>query len=209
MGKYSHGPLCLTHQHWVDQVIAAGSFGVHCTEAAEAHHKISMRLTSNRVRHLRQMRTQASMLSYLRRHVLFTTLLKEQSPPTRTTSKRSPPPDGLVQLLLVQTVNRHAGRKPCTMGNNLHEVRNQQRFLHPEVRLARVELMDLVCDRLGLSKSRSTYRQMNDLDWQIGQKLNMPCGTFWATDTRYTLCKCPCAVTNMSSCSYECVLVQL
>ena len=72
------------------------------------------------------------------------------------------------------------------MGLNLHEVRNQQRFLHPEVRLARVELMDLLCDRLGLPKSRATYRHMNKLDWTIGQKLIMPRGTYWATDTRYT-----------------------
>ena len=79
MGKYSHGPYSLTHHHWVEQVIAAGSFGVHCTEAAEAHHKISMRLTAHRVRHLRQNLTQASMLAYLLRHILFTTLLEEQS----------------------------------------------------------------------------------------------------------------------------------
>ena len=161
MGNYSHGTFALTHHHWVEQVVSAGSFGVHCTEAAEAHHKISMRLTANRVRHLRQNRTQASMLSYLLRHVLFTTLLQEQTRPTPATSKRSTPPEGIVQLPLVTTVCPRAGRKPCTMGLNLHEVRNQQRFLHPEVRLARVELMDLLCDRLGLPKSRATYRHMN------------------------------------------------
>ena len=186
MGKYSHGPYSLTHHHWVEQVIAAGSFGVHCTEAAEAHHKISMRLAANRVRHLRQNQTQGSMLSYLRRHVLFSTLLQDQSCPTPAPSKSCTPTCGIVQLPLVTTACPRAGRKPCTMGFNLHEVRNQQRFIHPEVRLARVELMDLLCDRLGLPKSRATYRRMNQLEWKLGQKLIMPHGTYWATDTRYT-----------------------
>ena len=178
--KYSHGPLCLTHHHWMEQVIAAGSFSVHCTEAAESHHKLSMRLTSNRVRHLRQNQTQASMLLYLLRHVLFTTMLQQQSRRTPARSKSYTPPNGIVQLTLV------ASKKPWSMGINLHEVRNQQRFIHAEVRLARVELMDLLCDRLGLPKSRGTYRHMNILQWTLGQKLIMPSATYWATDTRYT-----------------------
>ena len=75
------------------------------------------------------------------------------------------------------------------MGDQLHEIGHQERFLHPEVRIARVELMDLVCDRLGLSKSRSSYRLLNRLKWKFGQKLTTTSNaTFWATDSRYS---CP------------------
>ena len=27
-GKYSHGDMCLTHQHWVDAIISTGAFAV-------------------------------------------------------------------------------------------------------------------------------------------------------------------------------------
>lgn len=50
MGFYTRGSVGLSHQHWVDQVISAGSFSLHCTQAAEAYHKLCMRLPSERVR---------------------------------------------------------------------------------------------------------------------------------------------------------------
>jgi hypothetical protein len=184
LGKYSHGSIGLTHQHWVEQVISAGSFGVHCTEAAEAHHKLSMRLSSNRVRHSRQNLTQSAMLKYLLRHYLFDSLFNEMPPP-RTFRRRKTPAtaDSIrVPLQLVNTQGRHV----VHMGLDLHEVRNQIRFIHPEVRLARVELMDLLCDRLDLAKTRATYRLLNDLEWNFGQKLVRSNVTFWATDSQYT-----------------------
>ena len=64
-GFYSHGHYCYTHQHWVDQVISAGGFNVHCTQAAEASHKLNMHLASKRVRHLDANRTQDYMLKYM------------------------------------------------------------------------------------------------------------------------------------------------
>ena len=107
LGKYSHGSLSLVHQHWVQQVISSGSFAVHCTEAAEAHHKTSMRLSSNRVRHSRPNRTQNSMLKYLLRHLLFESLIDEQPvPPTR---QRQPPTTPLVQLPLPLINTGHDG----------------------------------------------------------------------------------------------------
>ena len=39
VGKFTHGDFNLTHQHWVLQIVNSGYFGVHDTEAAEAHHK--------------------------------------------------------------------------------------------------------------------------------------------------------------------------
>ena len=51
LGKYSHGKFCLPHQHHVEQVISAGGFNVHDTEASEAVHKLCMRLPAQRVKH--------------------------------------------------------------------------------------------------------------------------------------------------------------
>lgn len=191
LGKYSHGSICLVHQHWVEQVISAGSFGVHCTEAAEAHHKTSMRLSSNRVRHSRPNRTQHAMLKYLLRHFLFESLRFEQPvPPTRQRQTRT---THLVQVPL-PPVTTQQGERVVRMGRDLHETRNQMRFIHPEVRLARVELMDLFCGKLGLTKTRQSYRLLNRLKWTFAQKLVMPNATFWATDSQYS-----CATSEHAS----------
>ena len=71
LGKFSHGNYGLVHQHWVEQIISSGSFAVHNTEAAEANHKICMRLASLRVRHLHAAKTKSYMLKYLCWHDLF------------------------------------------------------------------------------------------------------------------------------------------
>ena len=31
LGKYSHKDIGLSHHHWVEHVVSAGSFNVHCT----------------------------------------------------------------------------------------------------------------------------------------------------------------------------------
>lgn len=181
LGKFSHGSICLSHQHWVEQVISAGSFGVHCTEAAEAKHKTCMRLASQRVRHFRENLTQKSMLNYLRRHSVFESMVQLQTP-TPVTNKRRCPEGVSVQLPL-----------RCLMGQDLESVQRQQQFIHAEVRLARVELLDLLCDRLGLAKTRRTYSCMNGLQWDFGQKLVSPRSTYWSTDTQYS---CPTSETR-------------
>ena len=193
LGKYSHKEICLSHQHWVDQVISAGSFGVHCTEAAEAMHKTCMKLSSQRVRHFRQNRTQKSMLDYLRRYTLFEELTKLHPPPPVQNARRR---QDISVLLPLQCDSGYV-----LMGHDLQTVARQQQFLHPEVRLARVEILDMLCERLDLSKTRQTYSCMNRLQWTFGQKLVLPGSTYWATDTQYM---CP---TSESRSVEVCVLV--
>ena len=53
--------------------------------------------------------------------------------------------------------------------------------------MARVELMDLLCDRLGLPKTIASYRDMNRVQWSFGQKFTLPSNVhLWATDTQYS-----------------------
>ena len=73
-GKYSHGDMCLTHQHWVDAIISAGAFAVHDTEGSEAAHKLCMNLASTRVRHLDVVTTKNFMMDYMRWNLLFSSL---------------------------------------------------------------------------------------------------------------------------------------
>ena len=55
------------------------------------------------------------------------------------------------------------------------------------MRVARVELMDLLCDRLGLPKTRVSYRDMNRIHWRFGQKFTLPSNVhLWVTDTQYS-----------------------
>ena len=78
-------------------------------------------------------------------------------------------------------------QRPLSMGTDLADPDSQGQFLHPEIRIARVELMDLLCDQLGMPKSRASYEKMNCLEWSFNQKLVMPSGyTYWATDSQYT-----------------------
>ncbi|MAD61162.1 MAG: hypothetical protein CMH49_06595 [Myxococcales bacterium] len=193
LGKFSHKEIGLSHQHWVEQVISAGSFGVHCTEAAEAMHKTCMKLSSQRVRHFRQNRTQKSMLDYLRRYTLFEELTKLHPPPPVQNARRR---QDISVLLPLQCDSGYV-----LMGHDLQTVARQQQFLHPEVRLARVEILDMLCERLDLSKTRQTYSCMNRLQWTFGQKLVLPGSTYWATDTQYM---CP---TSESRSVEVCVLV--
>ena len=55
-------------------------------------------------------------------------------------------------------------RQSVTMGCNLVSIASQRQFVHPEVRVARVELMDLLCDQLSLPKTRVSYQKMNGLE---------------------------------------------
>ena len=59
-------------------------------------------------------------------------------------------------------------------------------FLHPEIRLARVELMDLLCFKLNIPGCRSSYRLLGRLQWEFGQKYTNSDGqVFWSTDSQY------------------------
>lgn len=124
------------------------------------------------------------MLQYLLRHYLFESLRIEQSVPTVT--RRHVPPTHLVLLPLPPIETREGGQRTVRMGSALHETKNQLRFIHPQVRLARVELMDLLCGRFGLGKTRQSYQLLSHLKWTFGQKLVMSNATFWATDNQYT-----------------------
>ena len=184
LGKYSHGPIGLCHQHWPEQVKSGGAFTLHDSEAAEAHHKVCMGLPSNRVKHLRPNRTQNAILHYHRRHSLFEVLLWELPQKVTRTRAVCLAPQLSLPLTLPCVVRQH---RLVTMGTDLSDVESQGQFLHPEVRIARVELMDLLCDRLRMPKSRASYQQMNGLEWSFNHKLVMPSGyTYWATDSKYT-----------------------
>ena len=176
LGVFSHKATALSHQHWIEQVQCNGGFNVGCTQAAEASHKTHMRLASQRVRHMRDNETTQKMQDYLCHHLLFEKLVsihectKEQ--PVRKT--RSPSPG------VSMTLN-------ISMGTNLTSTTQQRQFLHSQVRLARVELMDLLCNELSVPRSRESYDSFSWLRWNFGQKLTMSDGvSYWATDTSYT-----------------------
>jgi len=72
-------------------------------------------------------------------------------------------------------------------GAGFDNVRFQTSFLHKEVMLARVELMDLICDKFRLNKTLATYRLLRYLKYCFGQKLTRTDGkVFWSTDTQYS-----------------------
>jgi len=71
------------------------------------------------------------------------------------------------------------------MGQNLASVAMQSQILHEEVRIARVELMDLLCGVFSIHPSPSSYTLLESLHWTFGQKLVTRDQTFWATDSEY------------------------
>ena len=66
--------------------------------------------------------------------------------------------------------------------------RFQSSILHPQARIARVELLDLLCDKMNLPKTIQSYKRLQNLHYQFGQKLVREGDgkTFWATDYNYT-----------------------
>ncbi len=172
---FSHGNHCLQHQHFVDQVISAGGFNVHCTQSAEAKHKVVMHQASIRVRHLGINETQSSMLHYLCLRALFQAMKqkvpKEDMPPRRNFA------EGVAVCMCAMKMSEH----PKFCSRNF-----QASFLHREARVARVELLDLLCEKFELPPSLASYAQLECLDYKIGQKYTRADGfVMWATDSKY------------------------
>ena len=174
---YSHGALSLIHQHWVLQVILAGSFSVHCTQSAEAAHKTSSaKLASARVRFLHETKTLHNMLTYLCIYTVFEHL-KYFFPD---------PPKGNPICPIVYGVKVLLGSLMNDDGRFTTQ-RFQSTLLHEEIPVTRVELMDLLCDQFKLPKNLQTYNRFEDLTFSFGQKFTTSSGKdFWATDSRYS-----------------------
>lgn len=171
--KYSHCSTGLAHQHWVDELLSGGGFGVHCTQAAEAIHKSCMKLPSERVRHLHANKTQDSMQNYLKYTYLFGDMLRDATPNTRVQSK--------VCSGVSVPISTH-------MPDEILSSRDQHRFLHPQIRLACFELLDMLCDQFLMRKSVASYRLLRTCHFQFGQKLTRSDGEiYWATDSRYLI----------------------
>ena len=145
------------------------------TQDAESAHKTSMGLAASRVRHYHLNKTQSNMQKYLRNYTVFEALRKKiiSDRPRRNTAIKTG-----VFLPLLEPIRGTDRAQSLEMGDDLHTVGSQERFLHPEARVARVELMDLVCEKLGLSRTRRSYAALSRLHWVFGQVLCM----LWKTD---------------------------
>ena len=184
-GYYSHGSLCLQHHHWPMQVISAGGFNVHCTQSAEASHRLNAKLASLRVRHLHPNKTQSSMLQYMLNYNLFEEL-KSQFPTLRPPVTTRRIQSGVFVPLVTIDVGGHANPVRMHTTSRFTSASFQSSLLHREARITRVELMDLLCDKLGLPKTLPSFRILEKLQYSFGQKLVRLDGEiFWSTDTQY------------------------
>ena len=173
---FSHGKHCLQHQHFVDQVISAGGFNVHCTQSAEAKHKVVMHQASIRVRHLGINQTQRAMLQYLCLRSLFRAIKKKASK-EEDTRPRKKFAEGVSVFMCAMKMSEHLDFRSSHF---------QASFLHCEARVARVELLNLLCEKFELPPSLASYAQLEFFDYQIGQKFTRADGfVIWATDSRY------------------------
>lgn len=175
LGIYSHSQKCLTHQHWVSQVVSAGGFNVHCTQGPEASHNVNMHLASVRVRHRDENATQDSMLSYLLTMQIFDTLKQEVCPPsTKTRNAKSG-----VRETMTSTF-------PYNLNSLPGASKYQQAFIHSEARVSRAELFDLLCLHWSLPQTRASHMKLSTLDFEFGHQLVLEDGrNFWGTDSRY------------------------
>ena len=172
---FSHGNHCLQHQHFVDQVISAGGFNVHCTQSAEAQHKVIMHQASIRVRHLGINETQSSMLDYLCLRSLFRAI--KQKFPKEDRPRRRNFAEGVAVCMCAMKMPEH----PDFCSPNF-----QASFLHREARVARVELLDLLCEKFELTPNLDSYAKLQYFDYKIGQKFTRADGfVMWATDSEY------------------------
>ena len=171
---YSHNSMNLNHQHWVDQVISAGGFNVHCAQGPEASHKYNMHIAAARVRHGDNNKTQYNMLKYLCERSVFHQLFLEMVASEMVPRKSATPTPGLQKPLSFE----------C--GINLLEASFRNSFIHSEVRIAVSELIILICGKIGLPPTLQSFRQLVGAHIVLGQKFTRsgkPNQTFWATDT--------------------------
>ena len=143
LGVFSHSKVCLTHQHWVRQVITLGGFNVSCTQGPEAGHKLNMHVAAARVRHYCANKTQFEMLRYLCNYITFEEMISG------------------AQGLPPRVVNNYTARVSVPIRSPIPQSTALQRrdqvayrmcFIHRQVRVVVNELYDLMCSRLGLTK---------------------------------------------------------
>ena len=190
----SHSKIALTHQHWIMQILSAGAFGVTCTQSSEASHKQNMRLPSARVRHRRQPDTQRDMSKYMQYALLFEEI-KTLRNALKVGSESCFPNDPKVgkplkcPAVVGKTLTCPVTGSNLPMGPHLQSPTTQKLFLHPQVRLTRVELMDMFCSKLEVPHNQLSYTTFNSLVWTFGQTLKMKSSCFWATDDNYLVSK--------------------
>ena len=144
---------------------------MHCTQGAESKHKLCMKLASYRVSHRDVRTTKSSMLHYLCLRSLFDDLREYVS---------------CGDLPKLRTLTFGVRLPLCSMGSGFTCARFQGTILHREARIFRVELLDLLCDKFGLTKTRTSYKKLESLRYVIGQKLVRRDGSvLWATDTKF------------------------
>ena len=124
------------------------------SQGPEACHKLVMRTASARVRHLRPNKTKEQMLKYLFFHHMFEELRSRF--PTEIRSRKPTSVSPTVRVLLMDPITD----EPVCLGQDLHTSATQSQFLHTEARVARSELLDLVCDKLTMPKNIATYQVM-------------------------------------------------
>ena len=143
-----------------------------------------MGLASRRVRHGRGNVTQKNMQEYLRFHTICRELKLLHA---RQCTKFLPQ---YRNLMVSKTKEIKTGVSQrlyeVHMGGDLTAGPVQQHFLHPELRIARVELLDMLCDKLGVPRTNNSYARLQCLKWTFSQKLTRSNGvTYWATDSKY------------------------
>ena len=182
LGVFSHSKVCLTHQHWVQQVVTAGGFNVHCTQGPEATHKLNMHVAAARVRHAGANKTQFQMLRYLCNYITFEEMIiTAQGSPPRVTVNYTP---------RVSVPVRSPLPRATTLQHRRDSAAYRMCFIHRQVRVVVNELYDLLCPHLGLTRSSETYRRLATLRFSFGQHLVRTDGQdFWATDSDYSFGK--------------------
>ena len=130
-----------------------------------------MKLPAQRVRHLDNNNTTKSMQEYLKNTYLFDSLMDDNEAPV---GREKPVCSGLRSPLT------------CEMGSDFASPTVQQSFLHPELRVARFELLDLLCNHFHLPKSPASYVLLENFEFRFGQQLCRRDGQiYWATDSQY------------------------
>lgn len=172
---YSHNTMALNHHHWVMQILSAGGFNVHCTQGPESSHKFNMHLAAERVKHGDSNETQRAMLKYLCVQLVFRQLylMMVQAGGTRSSPTARV---GLHRPLAFQ------------FGKKLLSSSFRKTFLHSNIRLTVEELLLLICSKLGLPGTLSSFTQLSNVSIVIGSKFTRATDdgrgeTFWATDS--------------------------
>ena len=169
LGKFEYSGKGLPHAlfHQTELVIRGGHHMAFCSFASEQAHKVFIKLAAQFARVYASInQSQVSMLNWVNEHALFKAVIRFGKKSRAVKSRRRKKNRIPTVLRDPLPYSEHWSGQPVR--NNRLPVRWETQFLSAQVRLTNMELMRILCSKLGLDDStRAHVLLAQELRWEF------------------------------------------